>query len=80
MLGIDLSIVVHEINTYAMIKRVRQKICQLHRKKSATIKDEVKKLLKEGFIYPVPLTKWVSNSITFPRSRVSSGFTSILGN
>jgi hypothetical protein len=29
----------------------------------ATIKDEVEKFLKEGFIYLVPLTKWVSNLI-----------------
>ena len=27
------------------------------------IKDEVKKLLKAGFIYPIPLTEWVSNIV-----------------
>ena len=40
---------------------VRKKICLIHQKKVATIKAEVKKLLKAGFIYPVPLTEWVSN-------------------
>jgi hypothetical protein len=28
-----------------------------------TIKAEVEKLLKSGFIYPVPLTEWVSNIV-----------------
>jgi hypothetical protein len=28
-----------------------------------TIKDEVQKLLKDGFIYPIQLTQWVSNPI-----------------
>ena len=27
------------------------------------IKEEVDKLLQDGFIYPVPLTKWVSNPV-----------------
>jgi hypothetical protein len=27
------------------------------------IKVEVEKLLKAGFIYPVPLTEWVSNPV-----------------
>ena len=30
-------------------------------KKSTAIQDEVIKLLKVDFIYPVPLTEWVSN-------------------
>ena len=31
--------------------------------KAPTIKAEIEKLLKVGFIYPVPLTKWVSNPV-----------------
>jgi hypothetical protein len=31
--------------------------------KETTIKAEVDKLLKEGFIYPVKLTEWVSNLV-----------------
>ena len=61
MPGIDPPIVVHEIKTYAGAKPVRQKLCQIHPKKAAAIKAEVKKLLRAGFIYPVPLTEWVSN-------------------
>ena len=32
-------------------------------KKAPAIKAEVEKLLKVGFIYPVPLTEWVSNPV-----------------
>ena len=31
--------------------------------KAAAVKDEVEKLLKDGFIYPIALTEWVSNPI-----------------
>ena len=61
MPGIDPRIVVHEIKTYTGEKPVRQKLCQIHPKKAAAIKAEVEKLLRAGFIYPVPLTEWVSN-------------------
>jgi hypothetical protein len=60
---IDPSIVVHEIKTYPDVKPVRQKLHPVHPKKIATIKEEVEKLLNYGFIYPVPLTKWVSNLV-----------------
>jgi hypothetical protein len=63
MPGIDPSIVVHEIKTYPDAKPVRQKLRQVHPKKIAAIKAEVEKLLKSGFIYPVPLTEWVSNLV-----------------
>jgi hypothetical protein len=32
-------------------------------RKAPAIKEEVEKLLNVGFIYPVPLTKWVSNLV-----------------
>ena len=41
MLGIDLSIVVHEIKTYPDAKPVFQKLCPMHPRKTVTIKDEV---------------------------------------
>jgi hypothetical protein len=63
MSGIDPSIVVHEIKTYPDAKPVRQKLRPVHPKKVAALKAEVEKLLKSGFIYPVPLTEWVSNLI-----------------
>ena len=60
MLGIDPQIVVHEIKTYAEAKLVRQKLHQIHPEKATTIKGEVEKLLRASFIYPIPLTEWVS--------------------
>ena len=42
---------------------MRQQIHPIHPKKSAAIKAEVEKLLRSGFIYPVPLTEWVSNIV-----------------
>ena len=61
MPGIDPQIVVHEIKTYAGAKPVQHKLHQIHPKKAAAIKAELEKLLRVGFIYPVPLTEWVSN-------------------
>jgi len=63
MPGIDSSIVVHEIKTYPDAKPVRQRLRQIHPRKAAAIKAEVEKLLKAGFIYPIPLTDWVSNIV-----------------
>ena len=60
MPGIDPSIVVHEIKNYPDAKPIHQKLWQVHLRKSVAIKEEVEKLLKAGFIYPIPLTKWVS--------------------
>ena len=50
---------VHEIKTYPTTKPVRKTLRQVHPRKVATIKAEIEKLLKAGFIYPVPLTEWV---------------------
>jgi hypothetical protein len=63
MSGTDPSIVVHEIKTYPGAKPVQQRLHPVHPRKAATIKLEVEKLLKAGFIYPVALTEWVSNPV-----------------
>ena len=63
MSGIDPSIVVHEIKTYPTTKPTRKKLRKVHPWKSATIKAETEKLLKDGFIYPIPLMEWVSNVV-----------------
>ena len=63
MLGIDPWIVEHEIKTYPNVKPIRQKLSEVNPRKAPAIKAEIKKLLKEGFIYPVPLIEWVSNPI-----------------
>ena len=61
MPGIEPSIMAHKIKTYPTTKPVRKKLRQIHPRKAATIKVEIEKLLKVGFIYPIPLTEWVSN-------------------
>ena len=63
MFGIDPWIVEHEIKTYLNVKPVRQKLRAINPKKAPTIKAKIEKLLKAGFIYPVPLTEWVSNPV-----------------
>ena len=63
MSGIDPSIVFHEIKTYPTTKPIRKKLRQVHPRKVAAIKAEIEKLLKAGFIYPVPLIEWVSNIV-----------------
>jgi len=56
MPGIDPCIMVHEVKTYMNAKPVRKNPQPTHPRKVAAIKVEVEKLLKVGFIYPVPLT------------------------
>jgi hypothetical protein len=58
---IDPHIVEHEIRTYPNVKHVQQRLRDFNPLKAPTIKAEVEKLLNVGFIYPAPLTKWVSN-------------------
>ena len=63
MPGIDPWIVEHEIKTYPNVKPVSQKLKVFNLRKKPAIKEEIEKLLKAGFIYPVLLTEWVSNLI-----------------
>jgi hypothetical protein len=63
MPGIGSRIVEHEITTYPDTKSIQQKLHPINPKKETTIKAEVEKLLKAGFIFPVQLTQWVSNPI-----------------
>jgi hypothetical protein len=54
----------HEIITYPDVKPVWKKLRPVNPRKATTIKAEVEKLLKAGFIYPVQLTQWVSNPMS----------------
>ena len=63
MPGIDPWIVEHEIKTYPNTKPIRQHLHTVNPRKAPTIKVEIEKLLKAGFIYPVPLMEWVSNPV-----------------
>ena len=46
MLGLDPSIVVHEIKTYPTAKAVRKKLRQVHPRKAVAIKAEIEKKIK----------------------------------
>ena len=63
MLGIDPSIVEHEIKLYDNARPVHQKLPPVNPRKAAAIKVKVQKILKAGFIYPVALMEWVSNPV-----------------
>ena len=69
MPGIDPRIVVHDIKTYAKARPVRHKLQPFHPKRASSIKVEVKNLLKTGFIYPIPLTEWVSNIVPITKKQ-----------
>jgi hypothetical protein len=69
MSGIDLDIVIHEIKTYPDVKPVQQCLRLVHLRKAATIKLEVKRLLKVGFIYSVALTDWDSNIVPIDKKQ-----------
>ena len=63
MPGIDPRIVEHEINTYPNAKHVRKCLRVVNPRKTPAIKAEIEKLLKDSFIYLVPLTKGISNLV-----------------
>ena len=63
MLGIDPRIVEHEFKNYYNAKPIWQHLCTMNPHKEPTIKDEIEKLLKDGFVYLVPLSEWVSSPI-----------------
>ena len=63
MPSIDPWIVEHEIKIYPNVKPVRQKLKVVNPRKAPAIKAEIEKLLNASFIYPVPLTEWVSNLV-----------------
>ena len=56
MPGIYCRIVKHEIKTYPDVKPVQQSLHAVNPRKAPTIKAEIEKLLKAGFIYLIPLT------------------------
>ena len=65
---IDPSIVEHEIQTYLDTKAIRQ-LRPVNSRKVAKVKAEVEKLLKAGFIYPIPLMEWVSNPVSVDKKQ-----------
>ena len=63
MLGIDPRIVEHEIKTYPNAKPVWQRLHAVNPRKAPAIKADIENMLKADFIYPIPLTEFVSNPV-----------------
>ena len=64
MSGIDPHIVEHEIKTCLYARPIQQCLCAMNPRKAPAIKEEIEKLLKFDFIYPIPWTNLVSNIVT----------------
>ena len=71
MPGIDPCIVEHEIKTSPNAKPIWQRLHVVNLRKALTIKAEIEKLLKAGFMYPVPLTEWVSNPVSMDKKKAT---------
>jgi hypothetical protein len=69
MPGIDPCIVEHDITTFPDVKPFQRKLHSVNPHKAAVIKDEVEKLIKVGFIYPVQLTERVSNPVPINKNQ-----------
>ena len=69
MSSIHTSIVEHTIKMYPDVRPVRQHLHSVHPKKVDAIKEKFEKLLRVGFIYPIPLTEWVSNIVPVMKNK-----------
>jgi hypothetical protein len=74
MPGIDPSIVKHEINTYLDASPVQKRLRDVNPRKALIIKEEVENLLNVGFIYPVLLTKCMSNPVPVNKNKELSAY------
>jgi len=67
--GIDSSIVEHEIKMYLDVKPVWQCLHHVYPKKVVALKVGVEIFFHVGFIYPIPLTDWVSNIVPIMKKK-----------
>jgi hypothetical protein len=67
--GIDPKIVQHKIRTYENENPSSKKLRPANPRKVVTIKVKVEKFLNVGFIYPLPLTEWVSNPVLVDKKK-----------
>ena len=66
MLGIDLKITQHHIDTHAHMVPVKQELRHMRTEWLLRIKEEVTKQLKVGFIKPVHQDEWIANVVLVP--------------
>jgi hypothetical protein len=76
---IDPQIVEHDIKTYDGANIVQQKLWLVNPKKVYTLKVEVEKFIRVGFIYPVPSMEWFLMPFQLKRNKVPFESLLILG-
>ena len=67
MLGIDLEIAQHHIDTHVYMVPIKQKLRRMRTEWLLKIKEEVTKQLKVGFIKPVHQAEWIANVVPVPK-------------
>lgn len=67
IVGISPAMCMHRIDLEEGAKPVREAQRRLNPSMQAVVKEEVLKLLKEGIIYPVPTSQWVSPVHVVPK-------------
>lgn len=72
MLGIDTSIAEHRLNINPTCHPVKQKPRQFGEEKLLGMKEEIKKLLKAGFIREIEYPTWLAN-VVMVKKRMGSG-------
>ena len=71
MLGIDASVMVHRLNVSPSFPPVRQKKRVFAQERDKAIAEEVRKLLKAGFIREVYYPDWLANIVMVKKANGS---------
>ena len=71
MSGIDPAFMVHRLNVNEDVRPVKQKKRNFFSEKSATIKEEVDKLLAADFIKPCDYLEWLANVVMVKKANGS---------
>ena len=67
MKGIHPSIVSHKLNVLPTARPVRQSVRRFHPDRQKIIRDEIDKLLEDGFIKEVEYPDWLANVVVVPK-------------
>nr|CAN67251.1 hypothetical protein VITISV_026553 [Vitis vinifera] len=67
MKGIHPSIASHRLNVFPTARPIRQKIRRFHPDRQKVIRNEIDKLLEDGFIREVDYPDWLANVVVVPK-------------
>ena len=67
MKGLDLALYTHRVYISRDCKPVRQPQRRINLELRDNVKNELKKLLNAGFIYPISDSQWVSPLVIVPK-------------